>query len=202
MFTAAGLPPGHLYYDCGGPEGGSAQSSRSVIFLRDGAALRLYCGGEHRFPLTQSPQDSFFFGFAYLWYLWSISSAWFKRYCSNYATQNNFCPYLQTVDCCVTTIESNSVWSTDDHHVKCCWIYTGLPFWWIKQGRRHVLKCFATWSRIDNDFNSTVILLGLEVKVFVGVDPERLNISAVTAGIKREWNQKSGWYGWVLDITG
>lgn len=66
----------HLYCDCSGPEGGSAHSSsRSVIFLRDGAAPRLYCGGEHRFPLTQSPQVSVFFGSAYLWYLWSISFA-------------------------------------------------------------------------------------------------------------------------------
>lgn len=33
---------------------------------------------------------------------------------------------------------------------------------------------FETWSRIDDDFSSALILLGLKVKVFVGVDPERL----------------------------
>ncbi|XP_042588300.1 leucine-rich repeat transmembrane neuronal protein 4-like [Cyprinus carpio] len=69
-------------------------------------------------------------------------------------------------------------------------MYTGLPCCWIKRGTQHVLKCFATWSRIDDDFSWAVILLGLKVKVFVGVDPERLSICAVTAGIRREWNQK------------
>ncbi|XP_016328541.1 leucine-rich repeat transmembrane neuronal protein 4-like [Sinocyclocheilus anshuiensis] len=69
-------------------------------------------------------------------------------------------------------------------------MYTGLPCCWIKRGTQHVLKCFARWSRIDNDFSWAVILLVLKVKVFVGEDPERLSICAVTAGIKREWNQK------------
>lgn len=69
-------------------------------------------------------------------------------------------------------------------------MYTGLPCCWIKRGTQHVLKCFATWNRIDDDFSWAVILLGLKVKVFVGVDPERLSICAGTAGIKREWNQK------------
>jgi len=59
LFTAAGLPPGHLYYDCVEDlRAGARNHHHAGLWYFSGT--RLDCGGEQRFTLMQSPQHSLF----------------------------------------------------------------------------------------------------------------------------------------------